>query len=235
MAGGSGRRPPPAADDKMSDEPTFVDLYALTKITPDAVVERFGSSINSSFFDASNILGGLKIKKLIDFTTLFGNQNAITITDTGKQLLDEANKKSADQFDHLDFSVLNQLTKGGKSPNELSASLNIAQRDLAMHLYKMQTQGYLSSEFRNGTLSLSLTEKGFMQAKSGMPLAPSTMQSTPAAPQPAPAQEQKPPEEPVLRKPFPKGAKIAIVVVVIAMILVLAWEFKVFSLLGLNL
>lgn len=218
----------------MSDEPTFVDLYALTKITPDAVVERFGSSINSSFFDASNILGGLKIKKLIDFTTLFGNQNAITVTDTGKQLLDEANRKSGDPFDHLDFTVLNQLTKGGRSPSDLATSLNLAQRDLAMRLYKMQAQGYLLSEFRNGTLSLSLTEKGFMQAKSGMPVIAGQAAAAPA--QPAPPQQ--PPEqaaEPAPAGKFPRGAKIAIVVVVIAIALLLAWQFKVFSLLGLNL
>lgn len=95
----------------MADEPNFVDLFALTKVTPDAVVERFGSTINSSFFDASNILGGLKIKGLIDFTTLFGNQNSITVTDSGKQLLDEAAKKAMEPFDQLDLAVVMQLTK----------------------------------------------------------------------------------------------------------------------------
>lgn len=222
----------------MSDEPTFVDLYALTKITPDSVVERFGSSINSSFFDASNILGGLKIKKLIDFTTLFGNQNAITITDTGKQLLDEANGRAMEPVDHLDFSVLTQLSKGGKSPTELASSLNIAQRDLALHLYKLQTQGYLSSEFRNGTLSMSLTEKGFMQAKAGMvAAAPMAQGMTPAAPMQDPQQQLANGPDPAATPggKMPKSAKAMIVVAVIAVILFLAWQFKVFGLLGFNL
>lgn len=152
----------------MVDEPTFVDLYALTKINPDSVVEKFGSTINSSFFDASNILGGLKIKGLIDFTTLFGSQNAIVITDTGKELLDEANRRSSELFDNLDQTILKQLSGGQRSPNDLATALNIKQRDLALRLYKLQSQQYISTDFRNGVMALVLTEKGFMQAKSAV-------------------------------------------------------------------
>lgn len=220
----------------MSDEPTFVDLYALTKITPDSVVERFGSSINSSFFDASNILGGLKIKKLIDFTTLFGNQNAITVTDEGKKLLDEADSRAAEPFDHLDLTILTQLSSGSRSPNDLSTSMNITPRDLAMHIYKMQTQGFLSAEFRNGNLGISLTEKGFLQAKSGMPgLAATPMaQQAGAVDQAAQAaqqmgeetqEEQQQPQRPS-RKP---AVAVAIVVIIIVVVFAL-WQLQIISL-----
>lgn len=157
----------------MTDEPNFVDLIALTKISSESVVEKFGSSINSSFFDAANILGGLKLKGLIDFTTMMGSQNNITITETGKTFVDEANKTADTVFDQLDLAILTQVSAGKKSPNELSTAINIKPKDLAMHLYKLQKQGFTGSEFRNGLLNVSLTEKGFMQAKAGMPIAQS--------------------------------------------------------------
>ena len=161
----------------MADEPNFIDLFALTKITPQTVVEKFGTSINSSFFDASNILGGLKIKGLIDFTTVFGGQNSIAITDLGHKLLDEATAKVNLPLDHLDIAILVQLSGGKRSLNDLTNTLNIMPKDLSMHLYKMMQQGFLSAEFRNGVLNLMLSEKGFMQAKAGLPT---------AQPQPAP-------------------------------------------------
>lgn len=209
-----------------------MDLYALTKITPDSVVERFGSSINSSFFDASNILGGLKIKKLIDFTTLFGNQNAITITDEGKKLLDEANTRAAEPFDHLDLTILTQLSKGSRSPNDLSTSMNITPKDLAMHIYKMEAQGFISAEFRNGNLGISLTEKGFIQAKTGMPGAAPMSQQAGVVAQPG-QQAQQGAEQPMQDQPLPKSHKpliIAVVVVVIIVVVFALWQLHIISL-----
>ncbi len=225
-----------AEDGRMSDEPTFVDLYALTKITPDSVVERFGSSINCSFFDASNILGGLKIKKLIDFTTLFGNQNAITVTETGKHLLDEAAGHAIDQFDHLDLTVLMQLSKGGRTPNDISSSMNITPKALALHLYKMQEQQYLSAEFRNGNLNLALTEKGFMQARTGMPgTQPAVQQAATATAQAAEQGVQASQPDPVKKGRIGKGAKAAIAAAVVIIVLLAAWELGLSGVLGLKI
>ena len=147
----------------MADEPNFVDLFALTKITSESVVERFGSSINSSFFDGSNILGGLRIKGLIDFTTTMGSQNSIVVTDSGRKLIDDANKKAAEPIDQLDTTILVQLSNGKRTVNDISGVINISSKDLAVHLYKINAQNYVSAEFRNGILNISLTEKGFMQ------------------------------------------------------------------------
>ncbi|MEM3245615.1 MAG: hypothetical protein QXN16_02505, partial [Candidatus Micrarchaeaceae archaeon] len=66
----------------MANEPSFVDIFALTKITPGMVTDKFGPALNSSFFDASNILGGLKIKGLADFSASLSD-NEIIITETG--------------------------------------------------------------------------------------------------------------------------------------------------------
>ncbi|MGC8622923.1 MAG: hypothetical protein ACP5SJ_02770 [Candidatus Micrarchaeia archaeon] len=163
----------------MSDEINFVDIMALSKIGPDSVVEKFGGMINSSFFDASNILGTLKVKGLIDFTTSFPGQSAITVTEAGKQLLSEAEAKSKEAFDPLDLTLLTQLFGGKKTLADLSGAVNLRPRDMALHLYKLLKMQYITSDFRNGLLDIALTEKGFLQVKEGMP--------KPATPSPQPA------------------------------------------------
>ncbi len=187
----------------MPDDINFIDLAALTRVTPDAVVEKFGGVINSSFFDASNILASLKQKGLIDFTTAFPGQSAITITDLGKQLLNEAHDKANTPFDQLDLTVLTQLSAGKRSIQDLSQSVNVTQKDLALRVFKLAQNGYLSYDIRNGSVSMALTEKGFLQVKSGMPQGAAAMpmeqqammqqgfQPNPQAqPQPQPQQAQ---------------------------------------------
>ena len=153
----------------MNDDINFSDLFALTKITADSVVEKFGGIINSSFFDAANILGGLKLSGLIDFGTTLGSQNPIVITQNGKELLQQVAARANDPFDKLDMSILNQLSNGKRSANDISVSINVAHKDMTFHLYKLMMQGYISAEFRNGILNVMLTEKGFMQEKNGIP------------------------------------------------------------------
>jgi hypothetical protein len=152
----------------MPDEINFVDLAALTRITPDSVVEKFGGVINSSFFDASSILATLKQKGMIDFTTAFPGQSAITITDLGKQLLNDAHDKANTPFDQLDFTILTQLSAGKRNVHELNQSVNVTPKDFALRVYKLAQNAYLSYDMRNGNVSIALTEKGFLQVKSGM-------------------------------------------------------------------
>ncbi len=147
----------------------FIDLVALTRITTDSTVERFGGLINSSFFDASNILGSLKQKGLVDFVTAFPNQSAITVTDQGKQLIAEVQQKASMQFDNLDMAILVQLSKGNRTLSDLTGAVNVTTKDLAVHLYKLSTQQFTSYELRNGSMSIMLTEKGFLCVKEGAP------------------------------------------------------------------
>lgn len=167
----------------MPDEVNFLDIVALSKITKDTYVEKFGGMINSSFFDASNILATLRQKGLIDFTNSFPGQSAITITEAGKKLLLDADDKGKSPFDHLDLEIITQLSQSKRTLSELGIAVNVRPADLAMHLWKLNEQQFLSYELRNGGITLALTEKGFIQVKQGMP--------------PAPQPEQpKPPEEP---------------------------------------
>jgi hypothetical protein len=148
------------------DEINFIDLACLLKITPDTVLEKFGSLINSSFFDASNLAGTLKQKGLIDFTSDYPGPNGIVITEAGNALIAEANAKAPEPFDGLDQAVLDQMSGGKRSPDELGATLNLRPRDLAMRVYKLNKQGYVIYDLRNGIAEVMLTEAGFLKVKS---------------------------------------------------------------------
>ncbi|MFI5412540.1 MAG: hypothetical protein ACHQX1_01465 [Candidatus Micrarchaeales archaeon] len=169
----------------MLDNITFIDLISLIKITPDATVEKFGGLINSSFFDASNILGTLKQKGLVEFVTAFPSQSALSVTEQGKQLIAEVEAKAATAFDTLDMTMLTQLSSGKKNLPDLTAVMNITSKDLAFHLYKLSVQKYISYELRNGNMTMLLTEKGFLCVKEGMPRDESQKQAAQmAGPQP---------------------------------------------------
>ncbi len=160
----------------MLDNITFIDLVALMRITPDSTVERFGGLINSSFFDASNILGTLKQKGLVDFITQFPSQSTITVTEQGKQLIAEVQQKATSPFDKLDMEILKKISDGNKGLPDLTSSVNVTTKDLAIHLQKLSTQQFLSYELRNGIMTLMLTEKGFLTVKEGVPRSEVPMQ-----------------------------------------------------------
>ena len=149
----------------MPDEITFMDLSALLKINPNTPLEKLGSALNASIFDASNMAGSLKQKGLITFTANYPGPNTITITDAGKALIQEADTKSATPIDPLDDSILNQLSGGKRLPIELQNTLSIRPRDLAMRLYKLNKQSLLIYELKNGGVELLLTEQGFLRSK----------------------------------------------------------------------
>ena len=157
----------------------FIELVALTRITADSTVEKFGPLINSSFFDASNILAGLKMKGFVDFITAFPSQSTLKVTDKGAALLAEANKKAQEPMDALDNAMLAQLAGGRRSLADMGGALNVTQKDLAMHVYKLASQQSLAYELVNATVSMYLTEKGFVAAKGA------GQQAAAAAPEPA--------------------------------------------------
>ncbi|MGC8699539.1 MAG: hypothetical protein ACP5RK_00855 [Candidatus Micrarchaeia archaeon] len=204
-----------------NDEINFMDLACILKITPDTVLEKFGSQINASFFDASNIAGTLKQKGLIDFSANYPGPNGIVLTDAGKNLINEANAKSTEPLDSLDDSILAQLSGGKRNPAELGASLNLRPKDLALRLYKLSKQEYVIYELKNGNVEIMLTEKGFLK----VPKAQQTgTQSTPQAGQ-AEAQQANAPKDHELEKQLlqnqPKKSRKTLLYVVLIVILII--------------
>lgn len=147
----------------------FLDMACLMKIGPDTVMEKFGGLINTSFFDASTIAGTLKQKGLIEFTNDYPGPNGLLVSAMGKTLLGEAEVKSAEPFDMLDSSILQQMSGGKRLPMELGNSLNIRSKDLAFRLYKLYKQNYIIYDLKNGGVELLLTEGGFLKIKNIMP------------------------------------------------------------------
>lgn len=173
----------------------FLDLSCLFKIAPETTLERFGSVINASIFDAANITGSLKQKGLIDFTAFYPGPNSIIVTEQGKKLKEEAETRSAEPVDNLDDEILRQMSGGKRFPTELQSTINIRSKDLAFRIYKLYKQNYIGYELKNGNVELMLTEQGFLRAKpTQMVQPPKPLVMTPPPqmqPQKAPAMQQQ--------------------------------------------
>ena len=141
-------------------ELTFLDIVVLQRMEPDSVVERFGSKMNSSFFDTANILGGLKLKGYIDILSSPGNSE-IKITESGSKVLEEAEARSGEEVDALDNAITEYIAAGTRDVNALMGELNVRSSDLALHLYKLAKKNLIDYEVRSGKVELMLTEEGF--------------------------------------------------------------------------
>lgn len=220
----------------MVDEINFVDLACLMKITPDTTLEKLGSTINASIFDASNLAGGLKQKSLIDFSSYYPGPTTIVISDTGKALIAEAEAKAAEPLDKLDQEVLFQMSGGKRLPVELQNTLNIRSKDLALHIYKLSKQGLLIYELKSGGADLSLTEAGFIKAKGAQPQVTPTAAATvqpqkmdqpmptmPAAEQPA----QTAAPQDVTLQPKPKSNMMLYLLIIVVLIVIAVLYYAV--------
>jgi predicted transcriptional regulator len=143
-------------------------LVALSKITPGTTVEKFGSLINASYFDGANIAGALKTKGAIDFKVTYPAESEIIITEDGKKILELAEQKAKENFDKLDFEIIQKILQGSKKPEEIEKVLNINQQDIALHLYKLVKQNFVSYTLKGGDISVALTELGFKKASEGL-------------------------------------------------------------------
>lgn len=155
-----------------TEDINFMDLAVLLKVTPGMAMEKVGGMINTSFFDAANIVGGLKQKGLIEFSATFPGPTPLQVTESGKTLISDANTKSTEPFDKLDESILMQLSGGKRGPAEMQGALNIRSKDLALRIYKLTTQGFVNYELKNGNAYVMLTEQGFLRAKSEQKMTP---------------------------------------------------------------
>lgn len=142
---------------------TFLDLVILRRIDKDSTVEKFGSSINTSFFESANLLGGLKVKGLITFTQSIGGQSPMSITEKGYEFMKEGDDKAKGRVTTLDKSILNEIGAGASTVEDLRKVINIIPKDLALHLEKLFIRGLIEYEIRASKITLSLTERGFTE------------------------------------------------------------------------
>lgn len=143
------------------DDLNYLDLIILKKIDADSTVEKFGTQINTSFFETANILGTLKVKGLIEIETSIGGASPVRLTDEGKETIEHASRKASEEIDGLDRAVLSSLGSGIRDLPTLAGAMNIRSKDLAFHLNKLKVSDYLDYDVRSGKIFLSLTEKGF--------------------------------------------------------------------------
>jgi len=182
------------------NELTFLDLAVLLKIDTESTVEKFGSAINTSFFETANLLGTMKLKGYLDIMSSVGGLSRVVLTDAGASILTVANEKSREPIDALDSSILATLASGVRDLEGISNAINIRQGDLAYHLHKLSIQQYIDYTLRSAKIYVSLTEKGFnstgaIRAQTTAPASgTATMQPTnvPASAQARPAQTTVP-------------------------------------------
>ncbi len=143
------------------NELTFLDLAVLHRVDNDTYIEKFGSRINTSFFETANLIGTMKIKGLVDFEQSIGGNSKVTLASKGKYVLEVAEKKSKEQLDNLDNTILLAISKGASKLEELQNKINIRSEDLAFHLEKLYVQSYIDYHIRSAEIFVSLTENGF--------------------------------------------------------------------------
>ena len=148
----------------MSEELTYLDFLVLRKLDAESTVERFGTHINTSFFETANVLGTMKIKGLLDIQSSIGGQSPLVITGTGQDVLATAMQKAAEPLDALDHAILKAIGAGARDLGGLQGQINIRSPDLAFHLHKLKSQDFIDQEIRSAKVMLSLTEKGFISA-----------------------------------------------------------------------
>ena len=139
----------------------YLDLLVLQKIDENSVIERFGPSINSSFFETANLLGTLKSKGYVDLEASIGGMSRVSLTEAGRQVMEDCKARSLEELDALDESILKAVAGGVTDSDRLAKSLSVRESDLAVHLNKLVVQGFLESYVKSAKAAVLLTEKGF--------------------------------------------------------------------------
>lgn len=145
----------------LMNELNFLDLAVMKKIDAESSVEKFGSAINTSFFETANLLGTIKIKGYISIESSVGGISRVAITDAGASILAVAEQRSKEPIEPLDNAILHAVAGGTKDMEALRAALNIRSADLTFHLYKLIGQGFMDYEIRAAKVSFVLSEQGF--------------------------------------------------------------------------
>ncbi|MFA4983239.1 MAG: hypothetical protein WC588_03410 [Candidatus Micrarchaeia archaeon] len=143
------------------NELNFLDLVILQKVDAESSVEKFGSMINTSFFETANLLGTVKIKGYINIESSLGGISKVTLTEAGSALLLVAEQRAKEPIEPLDNAILHALAGGAKELGTLQTALNIRAGDLAFHINKLVAQSFMDYTVRSAKVEFVLTEAGF--------------------------------------------------------------------------
>ena len=143
------------------NELSFLDIAILRKIDAESSVEKFGSMINTSFFETANLLGTTKIKGYINIESSVGGISKVTITDAGSSILAVADQRSKEPVEPLDNAILHAVAGGSRELDALQSALGIRSADLAYHLNKLVAQNFMDYEMKSAKVYFVLTEMGF--------------------------------------------------------------------------
>src|SRR3989338_7476510 len=143
------------------NELNFLDIVILRKIDAESSVEKFGSMINTSFFETANLLGTVKIKGYINIESSVGGISRVTITDAGTSILAVADQRAKEPVEPLDNAILHAVAGGSRELDALQSALGIRSADLAYHINKMLAQGFMDFEVKSAKVYFVLTEMGF--------------------------------------------------------------------------
>lgn len=143
------------------NELTFLDIAILKKVDAESSVEKFGSIINTSFFETANLLGTVKIKGYINIESSVGGISRVTMTDAGNSILSVADARSKEPVEPLDNAMLHAVAGGSRELDSLQQSLGIRSADLAYHINKLVSQGFMDYEVKSAKVYFVLTEMGF--------------------------------------------------------------------------
>lgn len=184
----------------------FIDIAVLKKIGPETTVEGFGSSISSTFFEAANLLGTLKLKGYIDIHSAVGNSPVI-ISEKGKLLLNELDENAENELTKADLAILANIRDGVKTPQDIESNLNLNSADVAYGIYKLWKKGLINYKVRNAKVELSLTTQGFEHepGEEGADSRPVLQQAEDASPEQADAEVKNKVAEELAKQEFVVG------------------------------
>ncbi len=143
----------------------LIILFRISQKKENSYLEKLSPELSTSFFEVANRVGALKLKGLIDLKPGLG-MNEIVLTDKSKKILEQVEKKSSEHLDLVDKELLKVISQGFSELNSLKEKLNIRDTDLAVHIHRLCVQHYLDYKPGNNTVTLTLTESGFIKAHS---------------------------------------------------------------------
>jgi len=145
----------------MDGDINFLDVILISRVDNETTLENYGGKINTSFFEAANLMGLLKVKGLVMFEQSIGGKSPVKLTDKAVTVLNLMKERSEEGITNLDKAILNAIADGATNHIAIESVVNVASFDVALHLYKLYTTSKIEYTISSGKLTIRLTEKGY--------------------------------------------------------------------------